>query len=81
MVQLLNLVLVILVLGLNPFDTTADIKQKSQCRKSMVRLRPFIAPRILGGGGDTIHVIYRLLKDFWSLNGVYTAAAIVEAFT
>ena len=47
----------------------------------MVRLRPFIAPRILGDGGYAIHVIYRLLKGFWSLNGVYTAAAIVEAFT
>ena len=46
----------------------------------MVRLRPFIAPRILGDGGYAIHVIYRLLKGFWSLNGVYTAAAIVEAF-
>ena len=48
----------------------------------MVRLRPFIASaRILGGGSHTIHVIYRLIKDFWSLNGVYTAAAIEEAFT
>ena len=47
----------------------------------MVILRPFIAPRILGGGGNTIHVIYRLLKNVWSLNGVYTAAAIEEAFT
>ena len=47
----------------------------------MVRLRLFIAPRILGDGGHTIHVIYRLLKDFLSLNGVYTAAAIVVAFT
>ena len=47
----------------------------------MVKLRPFIAPGILGGGGYTIHVIYRLLKYFRSLNGVYTAAAIVEAFT
>ena len=47
----------------------------------MVRLRPFIAPRILGGDGNTIHVIYRLLKNFWSLNRVYTAAAIKEAFT
>ena len=47
----------------------------------MVRLRLFIAPRILDGGGNIIHVIYRLLKYFRSLNGVYTAAAIVEAFT
>ena len=47
----------------------------------LVRLRPFIAPRIVDRGGHTIYVIYRLLKNFWSLNRVYTAAAIEEAFT
>ena len=44
----------------------------------MVRLRPFISPRIVDGSGHTIYVI---LANFWSLNGVYTAAAIEEAFT
>ena len=65
----------------NPLEPAANFRVKIQCKISMVRLRPFIAPRILGGGRYTIHVIYRLLKYFRSLNGVHTAAAIVQAFT